>query len=136
MDIANNYATRNPSKLRRDWGTQNTLGMTNPNPALNAKNPSNFVNAMRMNNVLRKIQHFYDTAVFPQQLTLPRQYATTSDGVRVVKLLSGREIDGVREDGVRVVVQENARQARFVISPLFSNKHDAHAWARQQMGAA
>jgi len=44
-------------------------------------------------------------------------------------------VNGFRENGARVVVQENARQARFIISPLFGSKHDALSWARTQMGA-
>jgi hypothetical protein len=107
----------------------NIVGV-NPAPV-----PVTMNNEFRQQKVRNKIATFVRTAIYPQQLTVPRQYATTREGCWVYKILEGREISGFREDGVRVVVQENAQQARFVISPLFSTKHDALAWANSQMGA-
>ena len=116
-------------KFRRDWGLQNVIGAAAPST------PLTMANEYRQRLVRIKIATFLRTAVFPQQLTVPRQYATTREGCWVYKILEGREISGFRENGVRVVVQENAKQARFVISPLFASKHDALSWATTQMGA-
>lgn len=121
--------TPHSGKFRRDWGLDNIVGVQA------ASNPVTMRNDFRLNKVRHKIATFVNSAIFPQQLTIPRQYATTREGCWVYKILEGREISGFREDGVRVVVQENAQQARFVISPLFSTKHDALAWAHSQMGA-
>ncbi len=115
-------------KRRQDWGLQNMSTMDHPNRAVAANN------AHRLQNVRRKIQHFADNAVYPQQLTIPRQYSTTKEGVSIFKVLKGRVIDGHQEDGVRLVVQENAKLARFIMSPLFASEFDAQTWARQQMG--
>ena len=117
------------SLFRRDWGTQNTVGMDAP------VNPVTMRNDFRQQQVRRKIAQFCRTAIFPQQLTVPRQYATTQEGVFIYKILEGRQFNAFREDGVRVVVQENAKQARFIMSPLFSNKQDALSWAVKEMGA-
>lgn len=116
-------------KFRRDWGLQNLVG--GPAPVT----PASMSNILRERNVRAKIANFINTAIFPQQLTIPRQYATTREGCWVYKILEGRAINGFRENGVRVVVQENAKQARFVISPLFASRHDALAWAVREMGA-
>lgn len=113
--------------LRRDWGLQNMIGLRSPG-AVQQKN------AAIQQRVRAKIANFISTAIFPQQLTVPRQYATTAEGVRIYKIMKGRVVGGVQENGVRVVVQENAQQARFVISPLMPSEHDAMAWARQNMG--
>lgn len=118
------------NKMRREWGDQ-PLGLSHAaGPRFDAKN------GHRLRMVRQKIANFVSRAVYPQQLTIPRQYATTQEGVFIYKIIEGREIDGIREQGVRVVVQENARQARFVMSPLFSNRHDALAWARRNMGVS
>lgn len=122
-------ATPHTGKFRKDWGLDNMVGVT-PAPV-----PVTMQNDFRQQKVRHKIATFVRTAIYPQQLTVPRQYATTREGCWVYKILEGREISGFREDGVRVVVQENAQQARFVISPLFSTKHDALSWAITQMGA-
>lgn len=112
-------------KFRRDWGTQNMVGLDKAGPKVHSAKA----------NVQHKIDKFISRAVYPQQLSIPRQYATTQEGVSIYKILEGRIIDGYQEQGVRVVVQENAQMARFVVSPLFSSKHDALSWARQHMGA-
>ena len=112
-------------KFRRDWGTQNMVGLDKAGPKLNAVQVS----------VNQKIENFISRAVHPQQLSVPRQYATTKEGVFIYRTMEGRNIDGYQEQGARVVVQENAQMARFVISPLFSSIHDARSWARQNMGA-
>lgn len=127
MDLAVSPALS--GKLRRDWGLRNLVGADAPITPLSMNND------FRQQQVRRKIATFISRAIYPQQLTIPRQYATTREGVWVYKILEGREIDGVRENGVRVVVQENAKQARFVISPLFGSKHDALSWAVKHMGA-
>lgn len=121
--------TPHAGKFRKDWGLQNMVGV---NPA---ENPVTMRNDFRLQKVRHKIATFVSTAIYPQQLTVPRQYATTREGCWIYKVLEGREINGVRENGVRVVVQENAQLARFVISPLFGTKHDALTWAQSQMGA-
>lgn len=130
-------ATPHAGKFRRDWGLSNIVG------ADAARNPVSMSNDFRQQKVRGKIATFIQTAVYPQQLSIPRQYATTREGCWIYKILEGRKLrlrndDGApvyREKGVRVVVQENGRQARFVMSPLFSSKHDALTWAKQQMGA-
>ena len=125
MDLA----TSHQGKFRKDWGLQNMVGVNYPMPQM--KN----TNEWAQQKVRAKIANFVRTAIYPQQLTVPRQYATTREGCWVYKILEGREITGFREDGVRVIVQENAQQARFVISPLFGSKHDALSWAQTHMGA-
>lgn len=118
--------------FRRDWGLENMIGAdTRP---LHGVAPD-MLNSFRQQKVRGKIANFLQRAVYPQQLTIPRQYATTQAGVSIYKIMHGRVIDGLQEDGVRIVVLENAQQARFVISPLFGNEFDARAWARQNMGA-
>lgn len=117
------------SKARRDWGLQNMVA------ADSAPNPMTMKNDFRQQQVRRKIAQFTQNAVFPMQLTIPRQYATTKAGVSVVKILTDRPVDRAAGGGVRVVVQENAQQARFVVSPLFQSRQDALAWAHTQMGA-
>lgn len=113
-------------KLRRDWGTQNMVEVDHyGGPKVNGA----------VVNVQRKIKNFMDRAVYPQQLTIPRQYATTQEGCFICHFYEGRIIDGVQEQGARVVVQENAKMARFVVSPLFISIHDARSWAYQNMGA-
>jgi hypothetical protein len=115
------------AKPRRDWGTQNLVGLdTKSGPKIHTA----------QQNVRHKIAKFIQRAVYPQQLSVPRQYASTQQGTFIYKIMEGRIIDGFQEQGARVVVQENARMARFVMSPLFSSKHDALSWARQQMGAS
>lgn len=115
--------------MRKDWGLQNIIGVKS------APVPAVMTNEFRQRKVRGKIANFVQTAIYPQQLTVPRQYATTREGCWIYKILEGREISGFREDGVRVVVQENAQQARFVMSPLFVSKTDALSWAVKQMGA-
>jgi len=121
-------------KFRRDWGLQNMVGADAPFSPLTIRND------FRQQKVRGKIANFVQTAIYPQQLTVPRQYATTQEGCWVYKILEGREIPSdngakYRERGVRVVVQENAQQARFIMSPLFGSKHDALSWATKEMGA-
>lgn len=118
----------NPTKLRRDWGLQNMASVGMPRPSTPASN------AQKQRVVQQKINTFLERAIYPQQLTISRQYATTQEGVTVFRVLEGRTIDGIQEQGVRVVVQENGKQARFVMSPLFGSKHDALMWAKRQMG--
>lgn len=127
-------APGNANKLRRDWGLQNTVGITSPMPQVK--------NDVRARKVKAKIDNFVRTAVYPQQLTVPRQYATTDAGCWIYEILEGRQIvvnsetgAKYREKGVRVVVQENAQQARFVMSKLFDSKADALSWAVKEMGA-
>ena len=86
------------NKPRRAWGTQNLVGLSN------ASGPR--IHSVQQN-FNKKIKAFIDRAVYPQQLSLPRQYATTKEGSFIFKVLEGRVIDGVQEQGVRVVVQEN-----------------------------
>lgn len=123
------------SKMRRDWGLQNivqapsSLALSGDIVSLQNQNAS------RVAAVKQKIHQFCETAIYPQQLTLPRQYATTREGCWVHSILEGRTISGFKENGVRVVVQENAQQARFIISPLFTSKNDALSWAVKHMGA-
>lgn len=121
--------TYHPGKFRREWGLQNMIGAAAP------ASPLTMQNEFRQRQVRGKIANFIKTAIFPQQLTIPRQYATTREGCWIYKILEGREIAGFRENGVRVVVQENAQQARFVMSPLFTAKQDALSWAIKEMGA-
>ena len=123
------------SKFRKDWGLQNVMGLDAAPLFGKSIVDQNNQNAFRQRRVRHKIATFIQTAIYPQQLTIPRQYATTREGTFIYKILSGRMVNGYKENGVRVVVQENARQARFVISPLFDSEHDARSWARQQMGA-
>ena len=121
--------THHTGKMRREWGLQNMVGIVAP------PSPATMQNAFRLRQVRGKIAQFTQTAVYPQQLTVPRQYATTREGCWIYKILEGREISGFREDGVRVVIQENAQLARFVMSPLFTAKQDALSWAIKEMGA-
>jgi hypothetical protein len=121
--------TAHAGKMRREWGLQNIVGTSAPASPLTQRND------FRLQRVRGKIAQFTQTAIYPQQLTVPRQYATTREGCWIYKILEGREIAGFREDGVRVVVQENAQQARFVMSPLFTAKQDALSWAIKEMGA-
>lgn len=135
-------APAHAGKFRRDWGLQNMVGadaapLFGGNDMVSMQNRNDF----RQHKVRGKVANFISTAIYPQQLTIPRQYATTREGCWVYKILEGRRLRlsdsnaTYREKGVRVVVQENARQARFVMSPLFGSKADALAWARQEMGA-
>lgn len=128
-------ATPHTGKFRKDWGLQNMVGADSGTVFNRDLIGQNNQNAFRQHRVRHKIATFVRTAIYPQQITIPRQYATTREGCWVYKVLEGREISGFRENGVRVVVQENAQQARFVISPLFGTKHDALTWAQSQMGA-
>ena len=121
--------------LRRDWVTREKVAVGMDHMSRAFMQNTSPINAYRMQIVRRKIDNFTKSAVFPQQLTIPRQYATTQEGVFIYKVLEDREIDRVAGGGVRVVVQENAAQARFYISPLFSSKHDALDWARLNTGA-
>lgn len=122
-------------KFRRDWGLSNIVGVEGP------PNPNFRLPEWQKQRARQKVAHFIQTAVYPQQLTLPRDYLSTETGVRIYKILEGREIRvsgssaTYREKGVRVVVLENGRQARFIMSPLFGNKHDALTWAQQHTGA-
>ena len=118
---------KKPGKLRRDWGTQNMVGMAHGNPAA-------VTNAARLQHVQNKIATFCNTAIYPQQLTVPRQYATTQEGVSIFRIMSGRKVGGYTEPGFRVVVLENAQQSRFVISRLFDSEADARGWAHKEMG--
>ena len=113
-------------KLRREWGTQNMVG-------IDAAGGPKVHTAQA--NVQAKINTFLERAIYPQQLSVPRQYATTKEGAFIYMTMEGRTIDGLQEQGARVVVQENAQMARFVISPLFSSIHDARSWASQNLGA-
>lgn len=129
-------------KRRADWGLNNTIGMDTGIMGLTLAGQKSSdkemmirSNEWRQRRVRQKIMNFYKTAVYPQQLTVPRQYATTQEGTIIFKIVEGREINGIKEDGVRVVVQENKQQARFIMSPLFSNRHDALQWAKQHTGA-
>ena len=116
-------------KPRRDWGLQNLVGFKHPGNI-----PVHLKNAHQQRKVRQKVANFVRTAIYPQQLTIPRQYATTKEGVSLYKILEGRIINGIQEQGVRVIVQENLQQARFVISPLHASQEDAIQWARQNMG--
>lgn len=113
-------------KRRRDWGLEKMVTMENP-----ARIRSEHAKLV----LKQKIENFIARAIYPQQLTVSRQYATTAEGCRVVQVLEGREIDGYREPGVRVVVQENEQRARFIMSPLFASKTDALGWAVHHTGA-
>ncbi len=114
------------NKPRQAWGAKNMVGLDS------ASGPR--IHTAQVN-VQKKIDNFIARAIYPQQLSIPRQYATTQEGSFIFRVLEGRMIDGLQEQGVRVVVQENAQMARFVISPLFSSTHDARSWASQNMGA-
>lgn len=127
MDIA--VAPERQGLLRRDWVSKYSIA---PDPARKVEKSMRNEHQKRV--VRSKIANFIQRAVYPQQLTIPRQYSTTSEGVRLYKVLEGREIDGIREQGVRVVVQENAKNARFVMSPLLPSRFDAVQWARRNMG--
>lgn len=127
VDLA--IAPPHRNKARRDWGLQNAVGIDA------APNPVTMRNDFRQQMARRKIAQFTRTAIFPQQLTVPRQYATTREGCFLYKILTDREVDRPAGGGVRVVVQENAQQARFIISPLFQSKHDALSWAQRETGA-
>lgn len=121
-------------KLRRDWGLKTIVGLTPPGPMMMGHNSGEQVSG-----AYKKRAKFIASAFWPQQLTLPRQVSTTMDGCRVFKILEGRRLGGIQEDGVRVVVEENTHQGaaaltRYVISPLFQSKHDALAWANTHMG--
>lgn len=122
-------------KFRRDWGLSNIVGVEGP------PNPNFRLPEWQKQRSRQKVAHFCRTAIYPQQLTLPRDYITTETGVRIYKILEGREIRvsgssaTYREKGVRVVVLENGRQSRFIMSPLFGSKHDALTWAQQHTGA-
>jgi hypothetical protein len=122
-------APSNMKKLRKDWGLQNVIGMEHANRALMSNN------AHRIRKVRHKVANFTQNAIYPQQLTIPRQYATTTEGTFIYKILEDREVDRVAGGGVRVVVQENAQQARFIMSPLFGSKQDALGWAARNTGA-
>ena len=126
MDLKLPDAHKN--KPRRDWGLQNIVGLSGTTI------PKNIENVHRERMVRSKIDNFINRAVFPQQLTIPRQYATTQEGVSIYKMLEGRVIDGIQEQGVRAVVLENAKFARFVMSPLMPSRSDAEQWARRNMG--
>lgn len=128
MDLP--VAAPHRGKFRRDFGLDRLIGL-HPKP-LNAG--ERIKNALAQRGVRRKVANFIQTAIYPQQLTVPRQYATTQEGVFIYKILKGRDVSGFREDGVRVVVQENLKAARFVMSPLFSSEYDALQWAKRQMG--
>ena len=117
-------------KRRVDWGLQNMVAVDHPNPQ-QAKN-----NANTQRTVHNKINTFFATAVYPQQLCIPRQYSTTAPGLSIVTVMKGRIVKGYQEDGVRVVVQENAQRARFLMSPLFGSETDARSWAKQQTGVS
>ena len=130
-------APENASKFRRDWGLQNVVGVKS-----NIPDSAVGLNSLRQQKVRQKIANFVQTAVYPQQLSIPRQYATTQEGCFIYKILEGREVRvntdtgaKYKEKGIRVVVQENAQQARFIMSPLFGSKHDALTWAQSNMGA-
>lgn len=124
----------NLSKLRRDWGLQNIVGVKGPVTPLSKRAD------YQKQQARRKIAHFLQNAVYPQQLTIPRDYLTTETGVRIYKILEGRPIKvsgsnaTFREKGIRVVVLENGAQARFIMSPLFGSKHDALTWAQRHTG--
>ena len=117
-------------KMRRDWGVGNIIC------AEGAPIPISIKNVHQERIVRSKIARFVQKAIYPQQLTIPRQYSTTQEGVSIYKILEGRVIDGFQEQGVRVIVRENLEQTRFVISPLHASREDAMGWARQNMGLA
>lgn len=112
-------------RKRRDIGKDNIIMATTvgPLPADIAKR-----------NIQRKIEGFIANAIFPQQLSVPRDYATTKEGVSIYRVLKGRKVAGIVEDGVRVVVLECGKYARFVMSPLMPTEYDAIQWARSEMG--
>lgn len=125
MQVDLSVAAGNEHKLRRDWGTQNVVGVgLNGGPKVHAA----------QGNVQHKVATFIARGIYPQQLSIPRQYSTTSEGVFIHTEFEGRIIDGVQEQGARLIVQENAKMARFVVSPLFDSIHDARSWAKQNMG--
>lgn len=115
-------------KLRRDWGAKNLLSVNGPAPRMTTEQIVQQLN--------RKVEHFIANAVFPQQLTVPRDMARTRSGVTVYRVLKGRVVGGVQENGVRVVVQENTMRTRYVMSPLCESEYDALTWARREMGAS
>lgn len=91
-------------------------------------------------NIANKIENFTRTAINPQTLTIPRDPLSTDDGNRVFRVLKGRLLQGIPENGVRAVVQENSgwgvsAKVRFIMSPLFGNEHDARSWARREYEA-
>ncbi len=101
------------------WNTRPTLGME-----------------QRRQIVKRKLEGFFDRAIHPQTLTMQRDPMTTKDGATIAATMHGRVIDNVKEDGIRCVVQKNTQiggkpWAKFCMSPLFNNEHDAQGWARQ-----
>ena len=86
--------------------------------------------------VKSKLDGFFNRAIYPQTLTMPRDPLTTQEGSTLVRVFNGRKIDGVAENGIRCVVQKNIHNgtktwAQFCMSPLFNNEHDAQGWARQ-----
>ena len=94
----------------------------------------------RQRTIGRKIENFCSRAIYPQTLTLPRDPLMVPDGVRIVKWVEGRNIDAIRENGIRVIVLEangvgTSAKCRFHMSPLFGSRHDAESWARS-IGAA
>jgi len=120
-------------KFRRDWGLSTLVGLTQQAPRMGHNSGE------QVSGAYKKRAKFVEAAVWPQQLTLPRQVSTTKDGCRVFKILEGRRIGGIQEDGARVVVEENthhggAALTRYVISPLFQSKQDALSWATTHMG--
>jgi len=119
-----------PQKRRADWGLQNRVKVDNANSQAGENN------ALRMENLRRKLKTFFANAVYPQQIIVPRQKTTTKTGTFIVQVFKGRIVQGYQEDGVRVIVQENLENARFIVSPLFSSEADARAWATQDMGVA
>ena len=124
----------NFNKLRRDWGLQNMVGVQGPATPLSKRTD------YQKQRARQKIAQFIQNAVYPQQLTIPRDYLSTETGVRVYKILEGRPIKvsgssaSFKEKGIRVVVLENGAQARFIMSPLFGSKHDALTWAQRHTG--
>lgn len=119
---------------RHVWGKDNIVRLEGGGVVGRLPDGHQIKNALQQRNVRNKIARFTQIAIYPQQLTVPRQYATTREGVFLYKILKGRTIGGYQEDGVRVVVQENAKMARFVMSPLMPSEYDARQWAKSEMG--
>ena len=100
------------------------------------REPPSLTNVQKRDFLRRKIETFCANGSHPQTLTGPRDPVMIGDGKALFRTLRGRHVGGYREDGVRVVIQENLgfgtkATARFVMSPLFQSEADAMAWARQ-----
>lgn len=85
----------------------------------------------------QKLRRFLDAAA-DQQMTFRKDAVPAGfSGVGTEEdksFLPGREINGIREKGHRVVVRLDGAHVRFVVSPLFSSKRDARKWAKSMGG--